>query len=273
MNTPHSPHTPPASRTGMHPMLIAAALAVILFCLAGTAAILGWIPNSIGGASSSDLSASDRAALASRLDTDARAPLSAPPANTLALNADGERLAMLERDRTAAERERELADLERERERDRAMALEREHEAERRERVAEQRERDERPVVREKTRVAQAAPAKQWCGNCGNVVSVRQISQRAQGSGLGAAGGAVLGGLLGSQIGDGSGKKIATVAGAVGGAVVGNQVEGNMKATRSYEVRVRLDSGKERTFNLQNLNGFSQGDRVKVVDGALRHAG
>ncbi|MFL6660068.1 MAG: glycine zipper 2TM domain-containing protein, partial [Massilia sp.] len=111
-----------------------------------------------------------------------------------------------------------------------------------------------------------------WCGNCGNVESIHETKTRAQGSGVGAVGGAVLGGLLGNQVGGGNGRKLATVAGAVGGAVVGNQVEGNMKATSSYEVRVRLDDGNHRTFHLQNLNGFNTGERVKVVDGALRHA-
>ena len=59
----------------------------------------------------------------------------------------------------------------------------------------------------------------------------------------------------------------------VGGAVVGNQVEGNMKATTSYEVHVRMDNGTNRTFHLQNLNGYNSGDRIKVINGGLRHAG
>jgi len=100
---------------------------------------------------------------------------------------------------------------------------------------------------------------------------VREITHRAHGSGLGAAGGAVIGGLLGNQVGGGDGRKLATVAGAVGGAVVGNQVEGNMKATHSWEIRVRLDDGSARTFHRSSLDGYSTGDRVKVVDGALHH--
>jgi outer membrane lipoprotein SlyB len=104
------------------------------------------------------------------------------------------------------------------------------------------------------------------------VESVRVITHRALGSGLGAAGGAVLGGLLGHQVGGGSGQKIATVAGAVGGAVVGNQVEGNMKATKSYEIRVRLDNGSTRTFHQNSAPRWAAGDRVRVVKGALRSA-
>ncbi len=205
-------NSPVPNKSTTHPMMIVAAIAVVLFCLAGTAAIMGWIPSSTGSASSEgELSASDRAALASKLADNDPVPAAAPakPAP--------------------------------------------------------------RKVVRdEPVRVAQPAPARSnWCGNCGNVESVREITTRAQGSGLGAAGGAVLGGLLGNQIGDGSGKKIATVAGAVGGAVVGNRVEGNMKATRSYEVRVRLDDGSARTFTEQSAN-WSSGDRVKVIDGQLR---
>ena len=253
MNTPIN-NTNNTTRSPLHPMMIAAAIAVILFCLAGTAAIMGWIPTSTGsGSASGELTPADRAALASRMaDTDSPGTLNAPAgANSLvAINNDAERNRAVQR-----ERERDLAvQRERDRERDLAAAA----------------ERRDAPV-----RVAQNTPARpsNWCGNCGNVESVRTIRQRAQGSGLGAAGGAVLGGLLGNQIGGGSGRKIATVAGAVGGAVVGNQVEGNMKATTTYEVRVRLDDGKTRTFNLQNLNGFSTGDRIKVVNGSLRHAG
>jgi outer membrane lipoprotein SlyB len=110
---------------------------------------------------------------------------------------------------------------------------------------------------------------------------VRQLRQRrigphdhhpCQGSGLGAAGGAVLGGLLGNQVGSGHGRQLATVAGAVGGAVVGNQVEGNMKATTSYEIRVRLDDGTLRTFHQRARRNGAAGDRVRIVKGRLRAA-
>jgi outer membrane lipoprotein SlyB len=201
--------------------MIAAAVAIILFCLAGTAAIMGWIPSSLGGsATTSELTPSDRAALASRLaDSD-----------TPAMAAQPEPLP------------------------------------------------EPAPVAKRAPAPVQLAAAtperkRNWCGNCGNVESVREIKTRAEGSGVGAVGGAVLGGLLGNQVGGGNGRKLATVAGAVGGAVVGNQVEGRMKATTSYEVKVRLDDGSHRTFHLQNLNGFSSGDRIKVVNGALRHNG
>ena len=221
MNTPLSPSH---RGQGYHPMMIIAAVAVILFCLAGTAAIMGWIPSSIGGNTRGDLSEADRAALTAKMAAPSQEPAmqtlppQALPAQSLAAAPVQERSA---------------------------------------------------PVREQPLKVAAAAPAKNWCSNCGNVESVREITTRAQGSGLGAAGGAVLGGLLGNQVGSGHGRQLATVAGAVGGAVVGNQVEGNMKATKSYEIRVRLDDGTARTFHQQHAPGWHTGDRVKVVKGAL----
>ena len=250
MNTP-MPHT---GKSTLHPMMIAAAIAVILFCLAGTAAIMGWIPSSVGGASSTgELTPSDRAALASRLaDTDR-------PVTDTERDREPARASQFERDRGLAISERE-SDLAQQRQLD-------------------QRERERAIVPAVQTRPLQLAQADSnihqvaSCSNCGRVSSVRAIKTRAQGSGVGAAGGAILGGLLGNQVGGGNGRKLATVAGAVGGAVVGNQVEGNMKATTSYEVHVRMDNGQSRSFHLQNLNGYNSGDRVRVVNGALHHAG
>lgn len=234
MNTPlHSTY----KRPGMHPMLILAALAVILFCLAGTAAIMGWIPSSVGGNTPrGDLSEADRLALSAQM-----APAPATPANSSQLAAAGIDL----RDQPSS------------------SSAEPKRYAEK----APREDRSEEPVKRAPAKVASA---KAWCSNCGNIESIRTITQRAEGSGLGAAGGAVLGGLLGSQVGDGSGKKLATVAGAVGGAVVGNQVEGNMKATTSYEIKVRLDDGTARTFRQDREPQWRTGQRVKVVNGALR---
>jgi outer membrane lipoprotein SlyB len=124
----------------------------------------------------------------------------------------------------------------------------------------------------EDTQVASADSGRGWCSNCGNIESIRTITTRARGSGIGAAGGAVLGGLLGNQIGGGNGRQLATVAAAVGGAVVGNQVEGNMRAAHSYEIRVRLDDGTLRTFHQSAAPSWRTGERVRIVKGRLRPA-
>jgi outer membrane lipoprotein SlyB len=230
MNTPLT-HKGPTH----HPMMIIAAIAIVLFCLAGTAAIMGWIPSSVGGntaAGRGDLTEADRIALASKMDAPAPAPLayqqSLQPSQQL----------MSQQQQPV----RQYAP----------------------EPVAQRVSNYQEPV-----HVAAAAPAKNWCSNCGNVESIREIHSRAQGTGVGAAGGAILGGLLGNQVGGGHGRQLATVAGAVGGAVVGNQVEGNMKATTSYEIHVRLDDGSSRTFHQQSAPGWHTGDRVRVVKGAL----
>jgi outer membrane lipoprotein SlyB len=246
--------TPPA-RSRHHPLLLLAALAVVLFCLIGSAAIMGWIPSSIGGNSNRQLTEAERAALASNLPPPGQGVAAAPvapqatayatapvapaaPAYPAQQLAQGYGPAPSQGYAPEPEVERAPAP---------------------------------RTVVKSKpVQVAAAEP--KWCGNCGNIESVRAIKQRAQGSGLGAAGGAVLGGLLGNQIGGGHGRQLATVAGAVGGAVVGNQVEGNMKATTSYEIRVRLDDGTLRTFHQSSQPQWRSGDRVRIVKGRLRSA-
>lgn len=108
------------------------------------------------------------------------------------------------------------------------------------------------------------------CAECGVVESVREIDAKGQGSGLGAVGGGVLGGLLGNQVGAGRGKDVMTVVGAVGGAVAGNEVEKRVKATRSYEVTVRLNDGSSRVISEASLPAWRPGDRVKVIDGTIR---
>jgi outer membrane lipoprotein SlyB len=108
------------------------------------------------------------------------------------------------------------------------------------------------------------------CQNCGVVESIREITTRGDGSGLGAAGGAVVGGLLGNQVGGGHGKEAMTVVGAIGGAFAGNQIEKQAKATRSFETTVRMNNGSSRTIAQAAQPEWRDGDHVKIVDGAVR---
>lgn len=285
MNT----HPTPPARRAQHPLLILAALAVILFCAVGTAAIMGWLPSSKGRTATSELNEADRAALAASLQQPSAAgpgvaapvvaapgtmapgapapaypaqavagnyapapvttaPLPAAPANTGAYAAPGYAGQGSSAYGSSAQR---------------ATASGYDEPAP---------VRESHPAARTTTRVAQEDSSSRWCGTCGNVESIRTITTRAQGSGVGAAGGAILGGLLGNQLGGGHGRQLATVAGAVGGAVVGNQVEGNMKANHSYEIRVRLDDGTLRTFHQHSVPQWRTGDRVRIVKGSLRSA-
>lgn len=121
---------------------------------------------------------------------------------------------------------------------------------------------------------AQSSPAEQTkaapvCVTCGVVASVNTITQKGEGSGIGAVAGGVLGGVLGHQVGGGSGKKIATVAGAAGGAYAGHQVEKGMKSTTRYDVVVNMDDGSTRTFSYDTQPAFQAGTKVRVVNGAL----
>ena len=106
------------------------------------------------------------------------------------------------------------------------------------------------------------------CDSCGVVASVRAFEQQPeQGSGLGAVAGALLGGVLGNQVGGGDGRKLATVAGAVGGGFAGNTLEKRNHTTTRYEVRVRLDNGHERSYQLSTAPEYREGDRVHIVNG------
>jgi len=137
--------------------------------------------------------------------------------------------------------------------------------AETRKTTATQKREAEKPA-----QVTAAEPAKPAvCSNCGRVETVEVFEQKGEGTGLGAVAGGVVGGVLGNQIGSGSGRKIATVAGAAGGAFAGHEIEKRAKATKHYEVTVRLDDGSVRRFSYDNEPPYRTGDRIKVVDGAL----
>lgn len=118
------------------------------------------------------------------------------------------------------------------------------------------------------TEAKSSAQAK--CTECGVIDSIREVTTKGEGSGLGVIGGAVVGGLLGNQVGAGSGKDVATVAGAVGGAVAGNQIEKSVKSTKSYDITVRFEDGSSRVIHEENAPAWRPGDRVKVINGVIR---
>ena len=211
----------------LHPLVLAAAVAVLLFCGVGTAALMGWLPSSQS---------------------------EAPP---LSANASAEQLASLQAGQPPAG----------------AQPLVALPPPPQQQQQQQQQPVQQQPVRQPQPQYVAAAPAPQVCSNCGVVEAIHEVNTRAEGSGVGAAGGAVVGGLLGNQVGGGHGKQLATVLGAVGGAVAGNQIEGSVRATRSYNIVVRLDNGKTRTVHQSAAPGWRQGDRVRVVNGGLRAIG
>ncbi len=186
-----------------------AGIALTLFCIVGIAAVMGWIPNSMGGASNKSV--------VDQQSANTAAP-TVPKAHTAA--------------------------------KPRAAAVARAAPA---------------PIP---APVREAAPVN--CAECGVIESVREVDTKGAGSGLGAVGGGVIGGLLGNQVGGGRGKDVMTVVGAVGGAVAGNEVEKRAKATRSYEVTVRLNDGSSRVISEASAPSWRSGDKVKIVNGRIQ---
>ena len=189
-----------------------AGVALTLFSAVGIAALMGWIPDSMGGAS-------DKAAVDQQSAYSARPAVTARPAVPNVPKAP------------------------------RAAAVQ--------------------PAPLARTAPAQVA-AVATCAECGVIESVREVAEKGKGSGLGAAGGAVVGGLLGNQVGGGRGQDAMTVVGAVGGAVAGNEVEKRVKTTKSYDVTVRLHDGTSRVISEASLPTWRIGDKVKIVNGAIR---
>lgn len=207
----------------LHPLVAAAAIAVLLVSLVGVAAMTGLLPSS----NSSSRDSKEVAALEREAE----------------LKAAEEKAAAAEAEAKAASEK--AAQLRKEEDRRRATAAK----------------------VDDRAKQTAQAPI---CHNCGRVESIRTVQTAAQPSGVGVVGGAVVGGLLGNQVGGGSGRTLATVAGAVGGGYAGNEIEKRTRTATTYQVRVRLDDGNVRTFPYNNPPPWSNGDRVRIVDGYLR---
>jgi outer membrane lipoprotein SlyB len=113
-----------------------------------------------------------------------------------------------------------------------------------------------------------AAPV---CANCGVVESVRTVTKKGQGTGVGAVAGGVVGGVLGNQVGKGNGRTAMTVLGAVGGGFAGNEVEKRARSVTVHEVRVRMDDGTLRT--IEQAGTAQVGERVTVQGNVIKAAG
>jgi len=123
------------------------------------------------------------------------------------------------------------------------------------------------PVKATRHPAVAAAPA---CRDCGVVESVRSVTRKGEGSGLGAVAGGVLGAAVGNQMGKGNGRTAMTVLGAVGGGVAGNEVEKRAKSVTVHEVTVRMDDGSLRT--IEQSEAPRAGERVIVQGKTLKPA-
>jgi len=107
------------------------------------------------------------------------------------------------------------------------------------------------------------------CLSCGTVTAVKTVKQKGEASGVGAVAGGVLGGVLGHQVGSGRGNTAATIVGAGAGAYAGHEIEKSQKAKTTFQVVVKMEDGKSRTFSFDKETSYRVGDRIKVVDGKL----
>ncbi len=107
------------------------------------------------------------------------------------------------------------------------------------------------------------------CDTCGDVIDMKTVEIKGEGTGLGAVTGGVLGGVLGHQVGGGRGKDVATVAGALGGAYAGHQVEKNAKTKTQYQIIVKLETGESRTFTYNAATSYKVGDKIKIRENKL----
>ena len=119
---------------------------------------------------------------------------------------------------------------------------------------------------------AKVAAAKPPCADCGVVEGVREVEVKGKGTGLGAVAGGVAGALVGHELGGGNAKTLMGVVGAVGGAVAGNEVEKKARATKQWEVTVRLEDGRTELITLAQQPPWRAGDRVRLAGGAIEPA-
>ena len=220
-------------RSRLHPLLTAAALSVTVFSAVGVASLTGLVPQSIGAREQAAQQVQIPAEVAKPVEPVATPPVAKPVRKSAP--------------RASAPRKVE-------------------------------------PVVyrdfAEEPRLAQAgAPSTTQVetpkpvvqpGQIGTVQSVREVAQPGEHTALGPIAGGVAGAVIGNQFGHGTGKKIMTVLGAAGGAYAGREIEKQARATKRWEIEVRLDSGMQETVQSEVAPPFNPGDRVRVVDGRLQ---
>ena len=114
--------------------------------------------------------------------------------------------------------------------------------------------------------VAEPLPVRQYCADCGTVVSIENVQRRGKGSGVGAVAGGVVGGILGNQVGKGTGRDLATIAGAVIGGVAGHNVERNVTPRIRYRTTVRMDNGQMHSFTQDAPPVWTVGDVIQVPE-------
>lgn len=245
-----------------HPLIIIAAIAVILFCLTGVAALLGWLPHGKAGQETS--------APVAVATENAKAPVQIEQtrAQTRAQAAAEVKPAAQAPAAPAATRKRVTPPVAKAE--PVAYPTGADHPASPPATLASP------GVPPPPQQLAQlpppplAEPPRRICPDCGTIDSVREIEKAGEATGIGAVGGAVAGGVIGHQMGGGRGRDVMTVLGAVGGGLAGHQVEKNVRKTKEYQVTVRLEDGSSRQFTFPEVPAWRIGEKVRVVNGVIQ---
>lgn len=218
----------------IHPLIAAAAVAVILVSATGVAAITGWLPTSHAVSAPPEQGASaimQSAQIAS-------APVTAAPATRSESSEARQHHHVVRATPTQGSGYREA------------------------------RNTDERSGA-----YGSPAPrASAYDPNAGEVIAINPVQSPEPTTGVGAVGGAIAGGLLGNQFGNGRGRTLATIAGAVGGGFAGNGIEHEVRKATSYQVQVRMQDGSYRNFSYSAQPPFQPGEHVHVVGESLSAA-
>lgn len=243
------------SKQALHPLLTAAAISVTVFSAVGIGAITGLLPNSIGSgkeAAPAALVAPQGPVSASSYAAPVPADIKGmPPASASATPAPAPKPAKKVVARASVPQPaKETGN------------------------VAYRDFTDTPPPAR----VAQAqVPAETRkpvpAGVLGVVESVREVSTpAAESNGVGPIAGGIAGAVIGNQFGKGNARNVATVLGAAAGAFGGKEIEKRVRATKHWEVNVRLDDGSSRTITSEAAPYWRGGERVRLLDGRLTPA-
>ncbi len=178
----------------IHPLMAAAAVAVIVVSAAGTAAVAGWLPGSKAEPAPSPL------ALSAEQSIGAQRALEAQQASQGGAQAAPQLT-------PATLQYQQGAPLDEQRQQ------------------PQQADYAPAPVHHSAHHhVHHTAHAVQTARNDSPSYAAAPVAQPRQPNYLGIGAGAVIGGLIGHQVGGGNGKKLATVAGVIGGGLLGNEI-------------------------------------------------
>ncbi|MBX9848194.1 MAG: glycine zipper 2TM domain-containing protein [Rhodocyclaceae bacterium] len=109
----------------------------------------------------------------------------------------------------------------------------------------------------------------QICYTCGTITAIIPVTEKGEGSGLGAVAGGVVGAIVGNQIGKGSGRDVARIAGIAGGAYAGHQIEKSQRSNTVYDINIRLEDGTFQQIRENAEPVWRIGDRVRIDNGRL----